>query len=111
VSRRRGDWEPIANRILSAHAPSLRMRAGAAASAAAALPLLERAHLPFQLRRWLGLELAIRHGLQPAFDPGALMRVQRSWLAAARQPPRQQPGAWDVPRPSPPVPPLGRGGR
>lgn len=77
--------------------PGVRHRFGAPASAIGDLAALERVELPRGLRRLLGEELVIRHGLDPGFEPDMLLATQAQQLAAARpraQAQRSQPGAW-----------------
>jgi hypothetical protein len=64
-------------------------------------------HVPDEARRWLALELAVRHGVRPAPDVSALVRIQReSWQAILARLPEHVPGAWDLARVETEVPPV-----
>ena len=85
VSRNRADWAAVAERVLVHHPRDLRLRAGAPATATATITLLNRPHLPFIARRYLGCELSVRWKISPIFNPTAVMRVQREQLLAAER--------------------------
>jgi 3-oxoacyl-[acyl-carrier-protein] synthase-1 len=102
-------WEMAARVILPRVPSETRLRAGRPACAAAIGALLTMPHLPDEARRWLALELAVRHGVRPAPDVSALVRVQRErWRAIAARLPEHVAGAWDLARVGTEAPPLAR---
>jgi 3-oxoacyl-[acyl-carrier-protein] synthase-1 len=99
ISLERASWGTLAAKVLASHPKDLRIRGGAPAGAAAAISLLDRPHLSWLARRYLGLELAVRCGAPRIFDASGLVRSQRAWLATARQSAAAQPpGSWEMAR-------------
>jgi hypothetical protein len=85
VSRNRDEWAAVATQVLTRHPRNQRLRAGATATAAATISLLNRPHLLSLARRYLGYELGVRWSISPIFSPTAIMRLQREQLAVAER--------------------------
>jgi 3-oxoacyl-[acyl-carrier-protein] synthase-1 len=99
VSRDPAAWSPIADAVVSRHPIGQRLRGGVPATAAAAIGLLGRPHLPTIARHYLGHELAVRWGVNHPFDPRGLVSTQRAWfLAAERRAMPAAPGSWALAR-------------
>ena len=93
-SARSSDWSSITAVLAVPPSNGRRVRAGELATTESAIRLMDRPGLPPEVRRCLGIDVALRTGPRIPFDPTAFRRTQLAWFENARTAPSPSPGSW-----------------